>query len=230
MKRFAVFSLFVVLVLLTVLSGCTSSQPAPQPVVVSTAPATATPAPLPTPTPNPYPNASALNTPLPFGTAPKNGEMTVTAYKIKPTFSWVDPSWNSQREQNQYQGQLETQKGYNTQKPAEGNTFVFIYLSATATGTEAAWAPSPGQIVLNYEGKNYPYTSVASSETTVDGETLNQYDYELGTGHTGGYVKTGKSNTVKGFLIYEVPAAFAAEKSFVVASLYSDKQGAWKLV
>lgn len=229
MKRTAVLLFSVTLVLFSVFSGCTGSQPAQQPVV-TTVQATATPTPEPTATPDPYPNASALNTPAPFGAGTKTGEMSVTSYKVKPTFSWSDPSWNSPREQSEGQGSLlETQKGYNTKKPAEGNTFVFIYLTAEATGSEAFFAPAPSLIYLSYDGKNYPYTKLASAETVVDGEVSNEYDYELGPGGSGGYVKTGRSNMVKGFLIYEVPATFVPERTYVIINADAKNTGVWKL-
>ena len=228
MKRIAVFSVLTILVLLAVLCGCTSTQPA-QPVPVTTIAPTETPTPIPTPTPDPYPNATPLTKPVAFGAGTKTYDMAVTAYKIRPVFTWTDPSWNSPREQAGSQGSLEPQKGYNTKKPAEGNTFVFIYLSAAATGTEAAWAPSPNQVVVSYDGKTYPYTSLLSDQTIVDGETGTQYDFELGSGGTGGYVKTGKSNTVNGFLVYEIPASFVPEKTYVIVTPDTKTTGVWKL-
>jgi hypothetical protein len=181
MKRFAVFPAVVTLVLLVLLCGCTTTQPAPQPVATPV-PVIETPAPVPTATPDPYPDALAINTPFAFGTGTKTGEMTVTDFKAAPSYSFFDPSWNSPKEQAEYQGAFETQKGYNTKEPAAGNTFVFVYLKVEATGTEVAWAPSPHLITLETDGRSYPYSSLASPKTTVDGQFQNQYDFEFGTG------------------------------------------------
>lgn len=232
MKRTAVLSVLVILVVFAALSGCTSSPQTPPPAtpaVMATTPVVATTAPAPVATPDPYPGALSLNTPVAFGTGTKTGELTATSYVVKPTFSWVDPSWNSPREQLDSSKPLETQKGYNTKKPAEGNTFVFVYLSAVGTGTEAVYAPAPSQIVLISDGKTIPYTTVGGAKTVVDGITGSEYDYLIGTGGTGGYVQPGRSNTAKGYLIYEVPASFVPEKTYVLAQADAKTQGIWKL-
>ena len=221
--------IMVVLVILCWGTGTTpSAQPPPATTTVVTAPPAAT-TPEPTPTPDPYPDASALNTPVAFGSGAKTGEINVYGYTVRPTFAWVDPSWNSPKEQAESQGAFETQKGYNTEHPAEGNTFVFIYLSVGATGTESVWAPSPNQIVFYSNGQTYKYTSVGSAQTVISDETGNQYDFELGTGGTGGYVMPGKSNNVKGFLIYEVPESFSPETAYVIVTPDARTQGVWKL-
>ncbi len=228
MKRIAAFTLLATLVLLAVLCGCTGNTP-DAPPVTTLPPATPTPTLEPTPTPDPFPDALALNTPVPFGIMKKTGELTVTGYKVRPTYSWVDPSWNSPREQLESANPYETQKGYNTQKPADGNTFLFVYLTAACTGTESVWAPSPAQIVVMSNGITSSYSTLASDQTIVDGEIGNQYDFQIGVGGTGGYVQPGKSNNVKGFLIYEVPASFSPDTTYVVANADAETQGVWRL-
>jgi hypothetical protein len=228
MKRTAAPAILAVLVLLVVFCGCTGTPPAPQPIVTATQ-ITLSPTPAPTLVPDPYPNASAPNVPVPFGSGKKTGEMTVYGYTIKPNYSWVDPSWNSPREQVASSKPLETQKGYNTKKPLDGNTFLFVFVNVASTGTESVWAPSPKQIVVVSEGKTYEYSSLASAQTIVDGEPGKEYDFQIGTGGTGGYIQPGKSNTVKGFLIYEVPASLSPAKTYVIATPDSQTQGVWKL-
>jgi len=228
MKRIAVLILLATLVLLTVLCGCTGNAPAATPatpVPVATVPLT----PELTPTPDPFPDALPLNTPVPFGSGKKTGELTVTGYKVRPTFGWVDPSWNSPREQLESSDPLDTQKGYNTKSPKDGNTFLFVYLTAASTGIESAWAPSPAQIVVMSEGTTASYTPLAGSQTVVDGEPGSQYDFQIGVGGTGGYIQPGKSNTVKGFLIYEVPESFSPQRTYVVANADAQTQGVWRL-
>jgi len=229
MKYIPAAALFAVIALLVVSCGCTGTSPAPL-LVATPAPVTTVATPAPTATPDPYPLALAPNVPVTFGTGTKTGEMTMYGYTVRPVYTWVDPSWNSPREQVESSKPLETQKGYNTRKPGEGNTFLFVYVNVAATGTEAVWAPSPQNVVVVSEGKTYQYTSVASAQTTVDGELGKQYDFQLGAGGTGGYVQPGKSNNVRGFLIYEVPAGFSPEKTYVLASPDARTQGIWKLV
>ena len=228
MKRMAAPIILTTLVLLVIFCGCTGTTPAPVPVV-TTIQITASPTPVSTPTLDPYPNASALNVPVPIGSGKKTGEMTVSGYKVKPTYSWVDPSWNSPQEQAASSQPLETQKGYNTQKPKDGNTFLFVYLNVAGTGAEPVYAPSPKQIVIVSEGKTIAYSTLASAQTTVDGESGQQYDFQIGPGGSGGYVQPGKSNIVKGFLIYELPASFSPEKTYVIAAPDPLTQGTWKL-
>ncbi|NMB78963.1 MAG: hypothetical protein GYA23_07695 [Methanomicrobiales archaeon] len=229
MKRLAVSLFFSLLIVFLVSAGCTNTPaPVPEPVA-TTVVTTVTPAPTPAPTQNPFPNASALNVASAFGSGTKTGELTVTGFTVRPTYSWVDPSWNSPREQKESSDPLDTQKGYNTKKPGDGNTFLFVYLSVTSTGTEAVWAPSPAQIAVIHGGKSYTYSPLASEKTVVDGELGKQYDFQLGSGGTGGYVQPGKSNTVKGFLIYEIPASFTPDTTFVVANAGAQTQSVWKL-
>jgi hypothetical protein len=228
MKRTALFSILAALVMCMVFCGCTGTSPAPQPTSTPVQ-ITLLPSPAPVITVDPYPNASAPNVAVLFGSGKKTGEITVTGYKIRPIYNWVDPSWNSQREQAESANPLETQRGYNTKKPQEGNTFLFVYVNVAGTGTEAVFAPSPKQIVIVSDGKTYEYSSLASAQTTVDGEPNKQYDFQIGTGGTGGFIQPGKSNNVKGFLIYEVPALFSPGKTYVIAAPDSKTQGVWKL-
>ncbi|MCK9579874.1 MAG: hypothetical protein M0Q92_05420 [Methanoregula sp.] len=228
MKHIALPAMLVALVIFAAICGCTGTpQPAPTPVPTIEITPAATPAPV--PTPDPFPDASALNTPVPFGTGTKTGELTVTGYTVRSMYSWIDPSWNSPREQLESSDPLETQKGYDSKQPHDGNTFLFVYITAASTGTDAVWAPSPAQIVVMNEGKIYTYSTISSGETVVDGEPGTQYDFDVGKGGTGGYVLPGKSNIAKGFLIYEVPASFSPEATYVVANADAKTQGVWKL-
>jgi hypothetical protein len=228
MKQIAALTLLAALVLVAAFSGCTGTTPAPQPVV-TTVQLTPSPTHVPSLVADPYPNASPLNVPVSFGSGKKTGEMAVYGYTVKPTYTWADPSWNSPREQAASSNPLETQKGYNTQKPQPGNAYLFVYLNVASTGTEPVYAPSPKQIVVFSEGKTYEYSSLASSQTNVDGELGKQYDFQIGTGGTGGYVQPGKSNNVKGFLIYEVPASLVPARAYVIAIPDSQTRGVWKL-
>ena len=48
-------------------------------------------------------------------------------------------------------------------------------------------APSPSQFVVNYNGKDYTYSSVQGSDVTIGSVPGTQYDYLIGTGGVSGY-------------------------------------------
>jgi hypothetical protein len=226
MKPVQAITLFCIVVVLIVFSGCTSQAPqipTPVPVVVIT---TATPVPEPTP----YPGALALNQETPFGTAGWNGTATVYKAEIRSTYSWASPSYNSPHEQQEAGTSLySTQLGYNTEKPADGNTFLFVFVRLTNAGLERMVAPSPKQFVVDYNGKTYPYSSVRGSDVTVSTVRVTQYDYQIGRGGVAGSIAPGPSNAADGFLIYEVPASIDLSKSALVINLDKEHQPVWKL-
>jgi len=228
MKYTAAIAMLIAVVMVVIFSGCTGNTAA-SPAPTTPEQSTIAPTLQPTSVPDPYPNALALNVPVSFSSGKKTGEMTVTRYTFRPTYTWVDPSWNSPRQQAEAGQPLGTQTGYNTQRPHEGNTYLFVYLTVTGTGSEAVLAPSPKQIVVASEGKTYGYFPLTSAQTTVDGELGHEYDFLIGAGGTGGYVQPGASNTVKGFLIYEVPASISPDKVYVIAAADPQVQGVWKL-
>ena len=209
-------------------AGCASptppsATPVPTPVPVTTTIAT------PVPTPTPYPGALSLNGEAPFGTGGRNGTATVYKAAILPDYSWTSPSFNSVREQSQTGVALGTQQGYNTEKPAEGNVFLFTYVRLADTGATSLVAPSPGQFIVNYNGKDYPYSSVRGSDVTIGSIQGTQYDYLIGKGGVSGYIQPGASNAADGFLIYEVPASIDLTKAYLVITLDSQHQSAWQL-
>jgi hypothetical protein len=90
-------------------------------------------------------------------------------------------------------------------------------------------APSPGQFVVNYAGKDYAYQSLHGSDVTVGSIRGTQYDYLIGKGGVSGYIQPGDSNAADGFLIYEVPASIDLSKAYMVITLDSQHQNAWQL-
>ena len=195
----------------------------PATVTVSTTLAT------PVPTATPYPGALSLNQPATFGKADRTGKAIVYKAELRSNYSWSSPSFNSAHEQAQAGAALGTQQGYNTQEPAAGNTFLFTYIRITGTGTTSLVAPSPNQFTVNYDGKNYAYSSVRGSDVTVGTVRVPQYDYTIGTGGVAGYVQPGDSNAADGFLIFEVPESTDLSKAALVITLDSDNKAAWKL-
>lgn len=209
-------------------AGCTSTTPtvatpAPTAVPVTTAIA------IPVPTLTPYPGALAMNQEAPFGTGGKNGTATVYKAEIRPDYSWTSPSFNSPREQAKTGDALGTQQGYNTEQPAAGNVFLFTYVRLIDTGAASIVAPSPNQFVVNFNGKDYQYSSLRGSDVTVGSVRGTQYDYLIGKGGVSGYIQPGASNAADGFLIYEVPASIDLAKAYLVITLDSQHQSAWQL-
>lgn len=208
-------------------SGCTSTPPPVQtPTVV---PTTAVVTLSPTPTLVPFPDALAQNEYAPFGSADKVGKATVYKYEVVPGYTWTSPSWNSPREQAAASQPLELQRGYNTKKPQEGNTFLFVYVRVLNDGDNAVYAPSAKQFVVSVDGKMYNYVPVASPDVVIDKVTGTQYDYQIGRGGTVGYIQPGESNKAEGYLIYEVPATFSPNTTYVVSNLDYKTTAAWKL-
>jgi hypothetical protein len=183
----------------------------------------------PTPTAVPFPDALAQNEYATFGSADKIGKATVYRYEVKPSYTWTSPSWNSPREQAAASPPLELQRGYNLEKPQEGNTFLFVYVRVMNTGTNAVYAPSAKQFVVSSDGKMYSYSPVHSSDVIIDKVTETQYDYQIGRGGTAGYIQPGESNKAEGYLIYEIPATFSPGTTYVVSNLDYQTTAAWKL-
>ena len=226
MKLIHATGLFCIMAVLIAFAGCTGTTPqtvTPTPFVV---PTTATPVPEPTT----YPGALALNQETPFGIAGYNGTATVYKAELRSTYQWGSPSFNSPRDQEKAGESLfVTQQGYNTEKPKDGNTFLFVYVRLANIGSQRMVAPSPNQFIVDYNGKTYPYRSVQGSDVTVSSVRVNQYDYLIGKGGVAGFIMPGSSNAADGFLIYEVPASIDLTKAAMIIGLDSEHQSAWKL-
>jgi hypothetical protein len=224
MKPVHAIGFFCIVAAVLMVSGCASTAPpaaTPAPVV-----STATPVPEPTA----YTGALALNTEVPFGIAGRNGTATVYKAEIRSDYQWASPSYNSPRDQEKAGDSLyATQHGYNTEKPKDGNTFLFVYVRLANTGTENIVVPSPHQFIINADGKTYSYSSVAGSDVTVSTVRVGQYDYQIGRGGVAGTLQPGASNAADGFLIYEVPASIDLTKSAMVITLDPEHTSAWKL-
>lgn len=225
MKPSHVFGLFCVIAVVLVICGCTGTAPqAPTPAPLITTSAT------PVPEATLYPGALALNTEVPFGIAGRNGTATVYKAELRSTYQWSSPSFNSPRDQEKAGDSLfATQKGYNTEKPKDGNTFLFVYVRLANTGTENIVVPSPHQFIVHADGKTYAYSPVMGSDVTVSSVRVGQYDYQIGRGGVAGSLQPGASNAADGFLIYEVPAAIDLSKAAMVITLDPEHTSAWKL-
>ena len=227
MKFIYTIAVFGVLFFLLLFSGCTSTSPPVQ--TPTTMPTTAVVTLSPTPTAVPFPNAMAQNEYATFGSADKIGKATVYRYEVKPSYTWTSPSWNSPREQAAASPPLELQRGYNLEKPQEGNTFLFVYVRVMNAGINAVYAPSAKQFIVSSDRKMYSYSPVHSSDVIIDKVTGSQYDYQIGRGGTIGYIQPGESNKAEGYLIYEIPATFSPGTTYVVSNLDYQTSAAWKL-
>jgi hypothetical protein len=183
----------------------------------------------PVPTATPYPGAMVLGQAAPFGIGGKTGTASVYNADIRSNYSWTSPSFNSVSEQQLTGPALGIQQGYNTEEPSAGNTFLFVYVKLIDTGAESIVAPSPSQFIVNYNGNDYAYRSVASSDVTIGSIRGTQYDYLIGKGGVSGYIQPGDSNAADGFLIYEVPSSIDLKKASMVITLDSQHQSAWQL-
>jgi hypothetical protein len=228
MKPYYALCLLGVAAVLVFCAGCAgTSSPAATPVpttpVVSVTTAT------PTPTATPYPGALSLGADAPFGIGGKTGSVRVYKADLMADYSWTSPSFNSPSEQRLTGEALETQKGYNTQKPSDGNAFLFVFVKLTDTGSDSIVAPSPAQFMVNYNGNNYQYQSLPGPDVSIGGVRGTQYDYVIGKGGVSGYILPGESNAADGFLIYEVPASIDLTKASMVITLDAQHTTAWQL-
>lgn len=232
MKFFSPFAVFLVLCCV-LLAGCTST-PTPDPVPATAVPTTTAVLQAPhqvlTPAPQPYPNALSLGQYVNFGNGDTLGKATVYRYTVKPSYDWVDPSWNSPREQLAASPPLDLQEGYNRESPKPGNTFLFLFVRVQNTGTKSVNAPSPKQFVVAIDGKVYDYSSVHGSEVIISNVGDSQYLYQRGQRDPIEYIVPGDNSLVEGYLIYEIPAPFSPDKTYVLSSVDYKNQAVWKLV
>jgi len=227
MKIINTIAFFGVLFIVLLSSGCTSTSPPVQ--TPTSVPTTAVVKLSPTPTTIPFPDALAQNEYATFGSADKIGKATVYGYEIKSNYNWTSPSWNSPREQAASSPPLEIQRGYTMEKPQDGNTFLFVYIRVMNTGNNAVYAPSAKQFVVSSDGKMYNYSSVHSADVIIDKVTGTQYDYQIGRGGSVGYIQPGESNKADGYLIFEIPALFSPNTTYVVSNLDYQNTAVWKL-
>lgn len=208
-----------------VFSGCTSSTQPVQAPLSSKAPLITSPV----PTAVPYPEALDLNEYSCFGCENRAAGATVYRYEVRPYYNWTSPSWNSPREQAAASQPLELQSGYTMEKPGEGNTFLFIFIRVENVGALGVNVPLAKQFVVYSNGKMYNYTSVHSPDVIIDRVSGTQYGYQTGKDGNVGYIQPGESNQAEGYLIYEIPASFSPNTTYVVANLDNQNKEEWIL-
>ncbi|MDD1680559.1 MAG: hypothetical protein LUQ35_03005 [Methanoregula sp.] len=231
MKKFFTITTFSILFFGLIFAGCTNSfLPAQTPVSSNalTVPSTVLTA---IPTAEPYPNALGLDEYSCFGCDNRQAGATVYRYEIRPYYNWTSPSWNSPREQAAASQPLELQGGYTMEKPHEGNTFLFIFIRVENVGTLGVNVPLAKQFVVYSGGNMYNYTPVHSPDVIIDRVSGSQYGYQTGQEGSGtvGYIQSGESNRAEGYLIYEIPASFSPNTTYVIANLDNQNKAEWIL-
>jgi hypothetical protein len=181
------------------------------------------------PTAVPFPGAMGLNEYTCFGCEYRQGSATVYRYEVRSSYNWTSPSWNSPREQVAASQPLELQNGYTMEKPGDGNTFLIIFIRIENVGTLGLNVPSAKQFVVYSDGKMYNYSPVHSSDVIIDKLSGSQYGNQIGQGGTVGDIQPGESNLADGYLIYEIPASFSPNTTYVIGNLDYQNQAAWKL-
>ncbi len=234
MKFFSTVATIGLLVIILFCSGCINTSPQAPLQTTVPSPSTTTPSPVlstpvPAPAPAVYPDALPLGRYATFGSGSETGEATVYSYEIRPDYTWTSPSFNNPREQAASSPPNEVQRGYNLEKPGEGDTFLFIYVRVNDTGSSAVYAPSASQFVVYNKGILYNYTSVHGSDVVIDTVPGTQYDYQIGRGGAVGYIQPGDSNKAEGYLMYKVPAAINPPDTYVVVNLDYRNQAVWRL-
>jgi hypothetical protein len=219
----------LIVLAIIVFAGCTSSS---QPVQTPS-PANTVVIPSPTLTAVPFPDALGLDQFAWFGGTNGQGSATVYRYEIRPHYNWTSSSWNSPREQAAASQPMELQSGFNMEKPGEGNTFLFIFIRVKYIGTQAIHAPSGEEFVVYSDGKMYNYSPVHSSDVLIDKVSGTQYNNQIGQAGTHGGTlwdtPPSESNLADGYLIYEIPASFSPNTTYVVGNLDYQNQAAWNL-
>jgi hypothetical protein len=229
MKYFLTITACGLSFLVLLFAGCTSSfRPVQTPV-----PSNAVVSPSPAQTAVPFPDALGLNQYAYFGGVNGQGSATVYRYEVTPHYNWTSSSWNSPREQAAASPPLELQSGFNMEKSGEGNTFLIIFIRVRYVGTQAMHAPSAEQFVVYSDGKMYNYSSVHGSDVLIDKVSGTQYTNQVGQAGTHGGtlwgISPGESNLADGYLIYEIPASFSPDTTYVVGNLDYQNQAVWNL-
>jgi hypothetical protein len=185
-----------------------------------------------TPTVALFPNALSLNEYANYGSGNEQGEATVYRYEVKSSYNYTSASGNSAREQAEAigsSGASGPENGFNTAKPEDGDTFLFVYVRVRNTGSSAVNVPSAQQFVVFSNGKAYNYTSTYNPDVVIHTISGTQYDYQFGPGGTTGYIQPGDSNAADGYLIYDIPAPFSPNTTYVVCNLDYQTQAVWVL-
>jgi len=184
-----------------------------------------------TQTPDPFPGALSLKQKFPFGTGDLASECTIYRYWMNDTYQWHNDKDNL----------------YYVEKPPVGYKFLAIFIDVVNNGNTRVWPPTPNNIHLIYNGKEYsldeshylPDKSVNIKATPIEikeiqyiskltgSEYVEDYGYSHGTELS--YLYPGASNAIDGYIIYEVPASLTPDKTYVKIEFNGQDVGVWRL-
>jgi hypothetical protein len=214
-----------------VIPGIAIPTPSPTMTVATTLP---TPVPttiIPTPTPDPFPNALSLRDLFPFGSGRLGSEATVYRYWINDTYEWHNDMDNK----------------YYVQKPKKGYKFLFVFVHLTNLGDTRVWFPPSSSIAVHYNGEIYTRDeshkladkSGDTKDTAVEVREVqffsklnnDEYAEDFGYSHGAqlGYLYPGESQSIDGYIIYQVPQSLTPEKTYVEIAFNAQDRAVWKL-
>jgi hypothetical protein len=222
------------IIVLVLVAGCTgtgifSEKPTATPsatTVVTTIVPPTTSAP-----PDPFPSALALGEKFSFGTGKVASTGTVYRYWINDTYQWHNDLDNH----------------YYTERAAAAKKFLFVFVQMNNTGDTRVWYPPSTNIVVYYDGVAYtrdethfiPDKAYHPDDKPIEigeiqyFEKLNGDEYVEDFGYSRGtmsdFLYPGTSNSLDGYIIYQVPASLAPEKTYVAIPFNSEDNGVWKL-
>jgi hypothetical protein len=193
---------------------------------------TSAPAPDVTITPVSSLDALDLKENYPFGNGTTwKSEAMVYRIWINDTYRWFSP------DDNQY---------YTKVAPA-GKKYLFVFISIVCRGTDRAPLPQQNNIYVLYDNAiispdpthalptKYPDSSpkvvrigeIEFSKNRFNTELIEDFGYSHG--QRLGYINPGASNTVDGYVIYEVPASLEPENAYVSIVMPQSDTAIWKL-
>ncbi|MDD1685614.1 hypothetical protein [Methanoregula sp.] len=227
------------IIALIAVAGCTGTgifsglapTPSATPTTVATTPSTTIPTPEPTTIPVPYPQARALGEKFPFGMGKVASNGTVYRYWINDTYHWHNDVDNR----------------YYTETAAAGYKYLFVFVQMTNSGDTRVWYPPARTILVHYDGTTYThdYTHYIPDKAEDDDakpieileiqyfgklsgdEYVEDFGYSHGT--TADFLYPGTSNSLDGYIIYQVPGSLRPEKTYVEIGFNGQDTGIWKL-
>jgi hypothetical protein len=168
----------------------------------------------------------------PFGNGTKwNSVATVYRIWINDTYQWFSPD-DSQ---------------YYIKVAPTGKKYLVIFISMVDKGTDRAPLPQQNNIYVQYDNTIIPSDpshilptknpdsspkvvrigEIEFSKKRFNSEYIEDFGYSHGMKL--GYINPGESNTVDGYIIYEVPASLTPENSYLSIVMPQTDIAIWKL-
>jgi hypothetical protein len=187
--------------------------------------ATTVPVPTPTPTENPFPDAMTPGSYQEWRSGKMTLKGTVTKAELVDNYEWYSESWG---------------KWYVQQPKDKGNKYLFIFIRLVNGGPDVGRMPSSEMFDLFSDGKEYFFDPDRAATRTdsrfskdetipirIGGKDIQEKDYVFIC--DAGYIFSGESNAVVGYLIYVVPATINLENTYLRVIFNTDSTGIWKI-